>query len=1088
MLSKTIKVITFYYPACLALAILLLVMSPITVVAADQPSSGNSITDPVLEDLRETLEQERRTLSQRRQELEALQQKGELQEPADADVLEQASTAVENARLREENLTTLLTDTKRRLTELENRLTQLKQRKQLLENPARDAEQSTPDTLARVQNTISRTRAEYHLVKARVQVLTSLLSVAKKRLSLLASMQSNLEQQYLNQESQSPIRSNPTRESEKRRLETRLNQLKQRLAQDSGDLTLMQRNQLETEFQILEARLDLLPLKDTLDNATRTLNRLQPIVDLSLAEPQVLEEALARLRRTETQLKEVKVRLARQQSLWQVRQAGLAIRETQRVADQRQLIDALLNTIKTQLIRTQALRKRARNLETALLDRYQEALQEALSEHVPWPDAEQDWQELAAQLETAPAVVANQIRLSLKSAVDAATRTTVADWTVLAFSTILVTLLLFAIRRAISRSAVRIEADSHKDSPRAALAIGLRLLHHHLPSVGLAVVLLLVIFELPIPSLSGRILATLAILWIAIRLPISLSWLLLVSPDLPAERQRRKVHRQWLVALIVGVFLAAAVTLTRLSALDAMLVAFFDRLLMLYLVLMSPLLLHARRLFLQLLGQRYRTRPWFWILRFGSLALAGILGLVGIVGVVGYLNLAWFIARYLSLTLVLALGWLLLQGLLNDIMTRLDRDFIDHYRSWPKTLLTFVRSTASIILALSVALSAVWLFGWGQEVPLVQAWELLAVTVAAILIVHEIAYSLISELAQRVRSPLLTALLKRSRRPLGIIVPLVTLQIIVPNLALPASAIEPAQRLLALMQIAAIAWLLLRLVGSIDDIIDTHYQLNVKDNLNARRVRTQLQVLRQTMQIAIYFIAIAGALMTFPAIRQLGTGLLASAGVAGLVVGMAARPLLANLIAGIQIALTQPIRVDDVVIVEGEWGRIAEITATYVVVHIWDDRRLVVPLNYFNEQPFQNWTRRSSDLLGTAFFHVDYTFPVEEGRKVLRRILESTELWDGRVCVLQVTDATDQTVELRALMSAVDASTAWDLRCYVREAFVKFLQENYPDALPKTRALLAESEPNEENRPQTIIQSKQPLAQPIKTAVKKPFA
>jgi hypothetical protein len=192
--------------------------------------------------------------------------------------------------------------------------------------------------------------------------------------------------------------------------------------------------------------------------------------------------------------------------------------------------------------------------------------------------------------------------------------------------------------------------------------------------------------------------------------------------------------------------------------------------------------------------------------------------------------------------------------------------------------------------------------------------------------------------------------------------------------------------------------------------------------------------------------------------------------VAGLVVGMAARPLLANLIAGIQIALTQPIRVDDVVIVEGEWGRIAEITATYVVVHIWDDRRLVVPLNYFNEQPFQNWTRRSSDLLGTAFFHMDYTFPVEEGRTALRRILESTDLWDGRVCVLQVTDATEQTVELRALMSAIDAGTAWDLRCYVRETFVKFLQENYPDALPETRALLEESEPREDNETENVIQ------------------
>lgn len=1070
------SLIKCFKSACLAFATLCLLSAAINSWGADELMPDSSVTNTVLQNLQKRLEEERKILTQRRQELEALEKKDQVQNPADADVLEQARTAVENARLRQENLTTLLTDTKRRLGELKDQLAQLKQRKQLLENPARDTDQISPDALAKVQRTIAESRAEYDLVKARVQVLNNLLSVAKKRFTLLIRLQTNVEERYLNQESPSPGLINPSQASEKRRLENQLENLERRLAGDS--LTSIQRNQLETEFQILEARLDLLPLKGTLDSATRTLNRLQPIVDLSLAEPQVLEETLTRLRRTQTQLNEVKERLVRQQSFWQVRQAGLATRETQSMTDQRQLIDDLLKTVTTQLRRTQALGKRGRNLETGLVDRYQEALQEALSERVPLPNTAQDWQEVVTQLQTAPAVVANQIQLSLTTAVNAAKSTPVVDWVRLVFSTMLVTLVLFWIRRAINRNLAHTETDTHKDSPRTALAIGLRLLHHHLPSVGLAVVLVLIIFELSLPLLSRQILATLAILWIAIRLPISLSWLLLVSPELPAEHQRRKVYRQWLVALIVGAFLAAAVTLTRLSALDAMLVAFFDRLLMLYLVLVSPLLLHARRVFLQLLGQRYRSRPWFWILRFGSLAFASVIGLVGIVGLVGYLNLAWFIAHYLSLTLILALGWLLLQGLLNDIMTRLDRDFIDTYRNWPKTLLIFLRTTASIVLALSVALGMVWLFGWDQESPLVQAWELLALTVAGILIVHEIAYSLISELAHRVRSPLLTALLQRSRRPLGIILPLAALQIIVPNLALPESVIELVHRLLALLQIAAIAWLLLRLVGSIDDIVDAHYQLNVKDNLNARRVRTQLQVLRQTAQIAIYFIAIAGALMTFPAIRQLGTGLLASAGVAGLVVGMAARPLLANLIAGIQIALTQPIRVDDVVIVEGEWGRIAEITATYVVVHIWDDRRLVVPLNYFNEQPFQNWTRRSSDLLGTAFFHVDYTFPVEEGRKVLRRILESTDLWDGRVCVLQVTNATEQTVELRALMSATDAATAWDLRCYVRERFVKFLQENYPDALPKTRALLSELEASEESQPQTIIKPKPVSAKP----------
>jgi len=167
---------------------------------------------------------------------------------------------------------------------------------------------------------------------------------------------------------------------------------------------------------------------------------------------------------------------------------------------------------------------------------------------------------------------------------------------------------------------------------------------------------------------------------------------------------------------------------------------------------------------------------------------------------------------------------------------------------------------------------------------------------------------------------------------------------------------------------------------------------------------------------------------------------------------MAAQRTIATFIAGLQIAVTQPIRVDDVVIVENEWGRIEEITLTYVVVRIWDLRRLVVPITYFIEKPFQNWTRVTADILGTVFIYVDYTVPIESIRAELQRILKSSELWDGKVCVLQVTNTSERTVELRALMSAADASTAWSLRCQVREKMVDFIQKNYPDALPKLRA------------------------------------
>ena len=198
-------------------------------------------------------------------------------------------------------------------------------------------------------------------------------------------------------------------------------------------------------------------------------------------------------------------------------------------------------------------------------------------------------------------------------------------------------------------------------------------------------------------------------------------------------------------------------------------------------------------------------------------------------------------------------------------------------------------------------------------------------------------------------------------------------------------------------------------------------------------------------------IAAAAMLMTFNQVRQVGVSILASAGIVGIVIGFAAQRSLGNLIAGIQIAITQPIRLDDVVIVEGEWGRIEEITLTYVVVGIWDQRRLIVPINYFIEKPFQNWTRTTAQLLGTVYLYADYTLPVERVREELHRILEASDLWDRRTWGLVVTNTSERTVELRALMSSQDSSSAWDLRCRVREKLLEFLQKNFPESLPRTR-------------------------------------
>jgi small-conductance mechanosensitive channel len=199
-------------------------------------------------------------------------------------------------------------------------------------------------------------------------------------------------------------------------------------------------------------------------------------------------------------------------------------------------------------------------------------------------------------------------------------------------------------------------------------------------------------------------------------------------------------------------------------------------------------------------------------------------------------------------------------------------------------------------------------------------------------------------------------------------------------------------------------------------------------------------------------VGVGGALMTFPNVRQIGASLLASAGVAGLVAGIAARPVLGNLIAGLQIALSQPIRLDDVVVIQGEWGRIEEITGTYVSVRLWDQRRLIVPLQWFIENPFSNWTRSSSQIIGTVFLYVDYHMPLAPLREELARIVEDAPEWDRRVQVLQVTDGTERSMQLRALVSSLDSGLNWDLRCRVREGLLDFIQQHYPQYLPRARA------------------------------------
>lgn len=318
----------------------------------------------------------------------------------------------------------------------------------------------------------------------------------------------------------------------------------------------------------------------------------------------------------------------------------------------------------------------------------------------------------------------------------------------------------------------------------------------------------------------------------------------------------------------------------------------------------------------------------------------------------------------------------------------------------------------------------------------------------------------------------LTPLLDHILRPARWVVSLLALQFVWSAAPATLLHLDAATRGTGLLLIAALTWLAIRAVAALAAAIVELHPANVSDNLEARRVQTQTHVLARTLMFILGTIGLGAALMTFPAVRQVGASLLASAGVAGLVAGLAAKPVLGNLIAGLQIALAQPIRLDDVVIIQGEWGRIEEITATYVVVKIWDERRLVVPLQWIIENPFQNWTRRGAQLLGSVLLWLDYRVELAPLRAEMERVIKAAPEWDGRVALLQVVDTSERAIQVRILMSAADASKAFDLRCRVREAMVDFLQRAQPDSLPRLRAELGE----QPKRPESTTPAPPPRA------------
>jgi len=336
-------------------------------------------------------------------------------------------------------------------------------------------------------------------------------------------------------------------------------------------------------------------------------------------------------------------------------------------------------------------------------------------------------------------------------------------------------------------------------------------------------------------------------------------------------------------------------------------------------------------------------------------------------------------------------------------------------------------------------------------------WTAAVVAVAIALLAHRLGGLLLLRITRH--APLLHAVVRKARAPSTVVLPLLALQTVWQAAPDELRWIDSVRHLNGLLMIAATTWLVARIIaGCAQGIMDRH-PVDVADNMNARRIHTQARVLARTAMTLVVVMGAAMLLMTFPGARQVGASLLASAGVLGLIAGFAAKPVFSNLIAGLQLALTQPIRLDDVLIIEGEWGRVEEITGTYVVLRIWDERRLIIPLQYFIEKPFQNWTRNNAQIMGSVFFYVDYGMPLAPLRAELERIVRAAPQWDQRFFNLVVADATERTMQLRVLCTAASSGLAWDLRCVVREGLIDFMQREYPQFLPRLRVEGEESRP-----------------------------
>jgi small-conductance mechanosensitive channel len=359
---------------------------------------------------------------------------------------------------------------------------------------------------------------------------------------------------------------------------------------------------------------------------------------------------------------------------------------------------------------------------------------------------------------------------------------------------------------------------------------------------------------------------------------------------------------------------------------------------------------------------------------------------------------------------------------------RMWSNFVDQARSVLRSAaraISFAPSWAVALVIVIVAMGAAWL-------------------------VHSAILAVLHRLF-RAKRPYLQSVLDQTRVPTLLGVLLIAAAIALPAVPLGPDTKALLGRLLGLAVIGLIGWIAVTALRIAADLYLMRFRMDVEDNFLARKHVTQVRVLLGVAEVVIALLTLGFALMTFKEVRQYGVTLFASAGVAGIIAGFAARPVMSNFLAGVQLAISQPIRIGDAVIVENEWGNVEEITFSYVVIRLWDWRRLIVPISYFIEKPFQNWSRTSGELIGTVLLYVDHTTPVEAVRKKLNEIAAQSRLWNGKVVNLQVTDCNETTIQLRALVSANSAAAVWNLRCEVREKLIEFLQREYPHALPRRR-------------------------------------